>query len=140
MNAGAATSEGDVLLFLHADTELPDAAADSVCAALEQHEWGRFDVRLSGRHPMFRVIERLISWRSRWSGMATGDQALFVRRTVFERVGGFPEIPLMEDLALSKRLLRRGRPGCLRGPRGTVTTSSRRWEAVSYTHLRAHET
>jgi hypothetical protein len=87
--------------------------------------WGRFDVRLSGRHPLLRVVERMISVRSRATGIATGDQAIFVRRDWFTRAGGFPPIPLMEDVALSKTLRRLGPPLCLRQP---VITSSRRWE------------
>lgn len=122
-NAGAAAASGDVLLFLHADTRLPPGALDAVRAC--GRGWGRFDVRLSGRRRAFRVVERMISLRSRLSGIATGDQAIFVRRELFEAVGGFPEIPLMEDVALSRLLRRRGRPACLRL---RVTTSSRRWE------------
>jgi hypothetical protein len=88
--------------------------------------WGRFDVRLSGRHPLLRVVERMISLRSRVTGIATGDQAIFVRRDWFRRAGGFPQIPLMEDVALSGTLRRIGPPLCLRQ---RVFTSSRRWEA-----------
>jgi rSAM/selenodomain-associated transferase 2 len=126
-NAGAAVAAGEVLLFLHADTRLPDGADARVVDGLSRsgRGWGRFDVRLSGRHPMLRVIERMMGLRSRLSGIATGDQAIFVRREWFRAVGGFPEIPLMEDVALSQALKRRGRPLCLRE---TVTTSSRRWE------------
>jgi hypothetical protein len=87
--------------------------------------WGRFDVRLSGRHPALRVVERMMNLRSRATGIATGDQAIFVRRDWFRRAGGFPQIPLMEDVALSKALRRSGPPLCLRD---AVLTSSRRWE------------
>jgi rSAM/selenodomain-associated transferase 2 len=128
MNAGAAVARGDVLLFLHADTRLPPSANRVLLAGLAESglAWGRFDVRLSGRHPAFRIIERAISARSRVTGIATGDQAIFVRRSAFVAVGGFPELPLMEDLALSRALKRiHGRPLCLRPP---VVTSSRRWE------------
>lgn len=127
MNAGAAASTGDALLFLHADTVLPERAAGQVLSALsgETAVWGRFDVRLSGRHPLLRVVERLMNLRSRLTGIATGDQAMFVRRDVFESLGGFPAIPLMEDVALSRLLRRRGAPACLSTP---VITSSRRWE------------
>jgi rSAM/selenodomain-associated transferase 2 len=127
-NAGAAVAGGDVLLFLHADTALPPDADRLILDGLAAsgRAWGRFDVRLSGRHPALRVIERGISWRSRVTGIATGDQALFVRRDSFEALGGFPEIPLMEDVALCRSLKRVwGRPLCLRPP---VVTSSRRWE------------
>lgn len=126
-NAGAAASSGEVLLFLHADTRLPDDADALVLGGLERsgRGWGRFDVRLTGRHPALRVVERMIGVRSRVSGIATGDQAIFVRREWFRRAGGFPEIPLMEDVALSRALRRLGPPLALRA---AVTTSSRRWE------------
>ncbi len=126
-NAGARLAQGDILLFLHADTRLPEQALEAIAQGLRQQGrcWGRFDVRLTGRRPMFRVIETLMNWRSRLSGIATGDQAIFVTREAFQRVGGFPDIALMEDIAISKRLKRLGRPLCLRGP---ALTSSRRWE------------
>lgn len=127
MNAGAAVARGEVLLFLHADTRLPEDADAAVAAALDAagREWGRFDVRLSGAAWPLRIIEWLMNRRSCLTGMATGDQAVFVTRAAFAATGGFPDIPLMEDLALSRRLKRRSRPLCLRGP---VITSSRRWE------------
>lgn len=126
-NAGAREARGGVLLFLHADTRLPPGADRMVLDGLARsgRGWGRFDVRLTGRAPLLRVVERMISLRSRLGGIATGDQAIFVRREWFRDAGGFPEIPLMEDVALSRALLRRGRPLCLREP---VLTSSRRWE------------
>jgi rSAM/selenodomain-associated transferase 2 len=126
-NAGAAAATGGVLLFLHADTRLPEGADALVRDALRAagRGWGRFDVRLSGTHPMLRVVERMMSVRSRLSGIATGDQAIFVRRDWFTRAGGFPEIPLMEDVALSRTLRGMGPPLCLRA---RVVTSSRRWE------------
>ncbi|MDB4951068.1 MAG: glycosyl transferase [Gemmatimonadetes bacterium] len=126
-NAGAAAAAGGVLLFLHADTRLPEGAVALVLDGLASagRGWGRFDVRLTGRGPLLRVVERLISARSRLSGIATGDQAIFVRADRFRQVGGFPSIPLMEDVALSRALKRRGPPLCLRA---AVLTSSRRWE------------
>jgi rSAM/selenodomain-associated transferase 2 len=125
--AGAAAATGDVLLFLHADTLLPPAADRLVLDGLRTsgRGWGRFDVRLSGAAPLLRVVERMISLRSRATGIATGDQAIFVRAEWFRRAGGFPPIPLMEDVALSTELKRIGPPLCLRE---RVTTSSRRWE------------
>ena len=127
MNAGAAAAGGEVLLFLHADTQLPAEADVAVRAALAdaRREWGRFDVRISGRAPMLRVVATLMNLRSRATGIATGDQAMFVRREAFDAVGRFPLQPLMEDIELSCRLLRRTRPACLRA---RVTTSGRRWE------------
>ena len=127
MNAGAACCAGDVLLFLHADTCLPDGA-DGVVRDASQglaRFWGRFDVHLSGGHWMLRVVEAMMNLRSRASGIATGDQALFVSRALFEEVGGFPEQPLMEDIALSRALRPMVRPICLRQ---RVVSSSRRWE------------
>lgn len=125
MNAGADASRGQALVFLHADTQLPPDAGNLILTALAQHPWGRFDVRLSGTRAGLRVIEWMMNWRSRLSGIATGDQAVFVRREAFLAVGGFPAIPLMEDIALSRALKQLGRPQCLRD---RVITSSRRWE------------
>ena len=126
MNAGARAASGDALLFLHADTLLPPGACELVTAALGGgHEWGRFDVAIAGAAPMLAVVAMLMNARSRWSGIATGDQAMFVTRAAFEAAGGFPEIPLMEDVALSKALRGRTPPACLRE---RVVTSGRRWE------------
>lgn len=127
MNAGAAVARGGVLLFLHADTQLPTNADQLVLDAMASGAvWGRFDVRISGRAWMLRVVAALMNARSRWSGIATGDQALFVRREAFERIGGFPDQPLMEDIELCKRLRPVARPSCLRAK---VITSGRRWES-----------
>jgi len=127
MNAGAAAASGDVLLFLHADTELPPHAAELISAGLSsgKHCWGRFDVRIRGRARMFPVISSMINLRSRLSGIATGDQALFMTRPAYAVVGGFPDLPLMEDVEICKRLKRHSRPLCLRE---RVSTSGRRWE------------
>jgi len=126
MQAGADTVKSDIMFFLHADTELPTGIADHVREAIHRgYFWGHFDVRLSGRHAWFRIVERLMNWRARLSGIATGDQGIFVRSDVFRVVGGFPQQALMEDIELSTRLKWFGRPACLPGP---LTTSSRRWE------------
>lgn len=126
MNAGAEQAQGDVLLFLHADTRLPENADGLIREALEAGRvWGRFDVRLSGQAWLLRVIETLMNWRSCLTGMATGDQAMFVLREAFVHLGGFADIPLMEDLELSRRLKRMSAPCCLHA---RVITSSRRWE------------
>ena len=126
MNAGAAQARASVLLFLHADTLLPPEADALVLQALAAGAvWGRFDVHIEGRPAMLRVVAALMNLRSRLSGIATGDQGMFVTRDAFERVGGFPAQPLMEDLELSRRLKRLGRPACLRA---RVRTSGRRWE------------
>lgn len=126
MNAGAARAQREVLLFLHADTLLPASADTAITQALAGGaSWGRFDVTIEGRSPLFPLIAALMNWRSRWSGIATGDQAMFVQRALFERAGGFPEQPLMEDIELSRRLRAVSRPACLRE---RVRTSGRRWE------------
>ena len=119
MNAGAREARGEVLVFLHADTRLPANADELVRGLL----WGRFDVQIEGRHPLLKVIAWSMNLRSRLTGVATGDQAIFVRREAFP---GFPELPLMEDVAFSKAMKRRSRPACLREK---VTTSGRRWES-----------
>ena len=127
MNHGARATGGDTLLFLHADTRLPDGAASAIERTLAEPGvvGGRFDVRFDNERPLFRVIAWFMNTRSRASGICTGDQAIFVRRADFEAVGGYPDIPLMEDIELSRRLKRRGR---LRALRLRVTTSARKWE------------
>jgi rSAM/selenodomain-associated transferase 2 len=127
MNAGAASAQGDVLLFLHADTLLPEGAYRLLLAELNrsQKAWGRFDVQISGRSQMFGLIAATMNLRSRLTGIATGDQAIFIRRADFESVGGFPEQELMEDIEISRRLKYRSPPLCLCGP---AVTSGRRWE------------
>ena len=128
MNAGAARASAEVLLFLHADTRLPPGFDAAVLAALADPAvvGGRFDVCFDPNTPLLALIAALMNRRSRLTGIATGDQALFARRAVFEALGGFPDVPLMEDVAFSRALKRRGRIACLRQ---RVTTSSRRWLA-----------
>jgi rSAM/selenodomain-associated transferase 2 len=127
MNAGARAATGNVFLFLHADTRLPADYVAAVAGALADPGvvGGRFDVRLDASGLVYRVLERAISTRSRLTRVSTGDQAMFVRRAVFEQLGGFPLLPLMEDLALAHALKRQGRVACLRD---TVVTSARRWQ------------
>ena len=127
MNAGAQQATGAVLLFLHADTRLPPDADRLIAQALASgpQVWGRFDVCIEGQPRMLRVIAAFMNQRSRWTGIATGDQALFMTRAAFDAVGGFPAQALMEDIEMSARLLKVSRPACLRS---RVVTSGRRWE------------
>lgn len=127
MNAGATRAVGKLLIFLHADTWLPEHGEQILCAVLRKQSevWGHFDVRLSGKQRLLRVVEFSMNLRSRITGIATGDQVIFVAPTLFQRVGGFPNLPLMEDVALSQNLKRIRQPICLRA---RATTSSRRWE------------
>jgi rSAM/selenodomain-associated transferase 2 len=133
MNEGARQATGDILLFLHADTRLPASALDNIRTAMLDAECpgGRFDVALDGSHWMIPLIGTLISLRSRLTRVATGDQAIFVRRDAFETIGGYPDIPLMEDVAFSRALKRLGKIACLRS---RVITSARRWEMEGVWH------
>lgn len=126
MNAGADLANGDILWFLHADSVIPEQAAMLIEQALRQDTfWGRFDIRLSGHHRMLRVIESLMNYRSRVTGIATGDQGIFCHKEEFMRFGGYSNIPLMEDIDLSQRFRSVKRPACVDTP---LVTSSRRWE------------
>ncbi len=126
MNAGAAQARHDTLLFLHADTTLPERADAAIARALERGaRWGRFDVRIEGRSVWLPMVAWFMNQRSRLSGIATGDQAMFVQRALFQQLGGFPEQPLMEDVELSCRLRALARPACLHA---RVRTSGRRWD------------
>jgi rSAM/selenodomain-associated transferase 2 len=123
MNAGAAAATGDALVFLHADTRLPQGADELIFQSLRLSPWGRFDVEIDARHPLLKVVACTMNLRSRLTGIATGDQAIFVRREAFP---GFPEIELMEDIAFCKAMRRWGPPACRRE---RVVTSGRRWES-----------
>ncbi len=126
MNVGAAHCAGARLLFLHCDTRLPADAAARVAQALSAGaDWGWFEVRLEARGAAYRIIERMVNLRTRASGIASGDQAMFMRRSVFAAHGGFADLALMEDLDLSRRLKRRSRPARITTP---ARTSARRWQ------------
>lgn len=127
MNHAAAYSTGDILWFLHADTRLdaPQCLAAIISAMRGRPGWGRFDVRLSGQRSIFRVIESMMNRRSCLTGIATGDQGIFISRQYFDQVAGFPLLPLMEDVAISKRLKKLAKPFCIQQ---VIETSSRRWE------------
>lgn len=121
MNAGAQQASGEVVLFLHADTQLPAGFERMI----GETQWGRFDVRLAPSSPILNLVAWMMNHRSRLTGICTGDQAIFVRRDLFNRLGGYADIPLMEDIDLSQRLKRIAPPVCIRQP---VTASSRRWQ------------
>jgi len=125
MNDGASHSKNEVLWFLHADTLIPEDAIKSIQQALNNKSWGRFNVRLSGTNILFRIIESMMNLRSCLTGMATGDQGIFVDKTLFNKVACFPNIPLMEDIVMSKKLNKFSRPVCVKEK---LITSSRRWE------------
>jgi rSAM/selenodomain-associated transferase 2 len=127
MNAGARSSQSPFLIFLHSDTRLPEHADTQVMTHLARSEtsWGRFDVCIDGRSRLLPIVGAMMNLRSRLTGIATGDQALFMTRTLFEQVGGFPEQPLMEDVEICKRLKHITPPVCLRD---RVVTSGRRWD------------
>ncbi len=125
MNTGAALATRDILLFLHADTKLPTLAIFEVIAAIKIAEWGRFDVQLDSGQPMLRLVSQMINWRSKLTSIATGDQAIFIKRSLFEQLGGYPNQALMEDVELCKRLKGIAKPACLNSK---VVTSARRWQ------------
>jgi rSAM/selenodomain-associated transferase 2 len=126
MNCGAAQAQAEILMFLHADTQLPDDALPLILQAIAKgYQWGRFDVSFDSPKPAFRLIAFMMNWRSRLTGIATGDQAMFMTHQAFKTVGGFPEIALMEDIAISAQLKKQGKPCCLKA---RVVTSARRWQ------------
>ncbi|NOQ14592.1 MAG: glycosyltransferase [Methyloprofundus sp.] len=127
MNAGAEMASANMYIFLHADTYLPEQALALIQQGLDKGAlWGRFDMQLMGQHRMLKTVSQMMNWRSRLSGIATGDQAIFIARQAFERVGGFPEIALMEDIAISERLKKLAHPYCIKAK---VKSSARRWES-----------
>lgn len=125
MNIGAALATEDILLFLHADTQLPNDAIDDIIRAMTHAEWGRFDVRLDSPNLMLEIVSRMMNGRSRLTGIATGDQAIFIKSSLFKRIGGYAQQPLMEDIELCKRLKSMAKPACLTSK---VITSARRWQ------------
>jgi len=125
MNNGASQSKNAVLWFLHADTLIPEKAVENIQAALNKSDWGRFNIKLSGTNGLFRLIEFMMNMRSYFTGIATGDQGIFVKRKSFESVGRYSNLPLMEDINLSKKLIKISKPACIKN---TLITSSRRWE------------
>jgi len=125
MNLGAAQANRDILWFLHADTVIPEHAERYIINTLKNRRWGRFDLKLSGDNFLLRIVEWMINHRSCWSGVATGDQGIFLTQKLFNKLDGLPEIALMEDIALSRKLKKVAAPGCIKHP---LITSSRRWE------------
>ncbi len=125
MAAGVDASHQPIIWFLHADTRIPADADHEIIHALQDNGWGRFDVTLSGQHPLLRVVETMMNLRSCLTGIATGDQGIFVSRELYEMIGGMPHQPLMEDVEMSRLLKCHGRPACIKLP---LQTSSRRWE------------
>lgn len=126
MNAGAEKAKGDIFMFLHADTVLPRELPELFFKLQSmEKKWGRFDIRLTGQHFLFRIIEKCISIRSRLTSIATGDQVIFIGKELFNDIKGYPEIALMEDIAISRLLKKELKPVCFREK---VVSSSRRWE------------
>ncbi|MCU7833774.1 MAG: TIGR04283 family arsenosugar biosynthesis glycosyltransferase [gamma proteobacterium symbiont of Taylorina sp.] len=132
MDLGAKMATGQVFLFLHADTQLPDSADLLILNSLARGKyWGRFNIRLSGTNLLFRIIEKMMNWRSCLTGIATGDQAIYMSKMLYHDIGGFPQIELMEDIELCTRLIKWTKPDCLKQ---SVISSSRRWEKNGILH------
>ncbi|MEE9345099.1 MAG: TIGR04283 family arsenosugar biosynthesis glycosyltransferase [Methylococcales bacterium] len=128
MNTGANRASGDYLLFLHADTQMPLATQSALFITLKSTPvWGRFDIVLSGQTTILQIVAIFMNWRSRLTGIATGDQGIFVQQSQFAAIGQFPRIALMEDIAICKKLRKVSRPMCISQP---LITSSRRWESA----------
>ena len=128
MNTGANSANGQYLLFLHADTQMPLTTQSALFTTLKQTPvWGRFDIALSGQTIILQIVATFMNWRSRLTGIATGDQGIFVQQTQFTTIGQFPNIALMEDIAISRKLRKVSRPTCIAQP---LITSSRRWESA----------
>jgi len=125
MNKGASGSKNDILWFLHADSLIPEDAIKHIQQALNNKPWGRFNIHLSGKNIVFRIIGSMMNLRSCLTGMVTGDQGIFIDKLLFNKTGGFPNIPLMEDIAMSKNLNKISRPACVKVK---LITSGRRWE------------
>lgn len=126
MNLGAKQASGEVMIFLHADTKLPEQALQNIQQGLDAGaRWGRFDIQLIGQSFLLKVVAQMMNWRSRYTGIATGDQAIFITQAIFFEVGGFPCQALMEDIEISKRLKCLSSPYCIKAK---VSSSARRWE------------
>lgn len=131
MNAGALVATSSVLLFLHADSHLPEQSATAIDTAIKQHSWGFFRIRLDSQRPLLWLVGTLMCWRSALTAIATGDQALFIKAHLFRQLGGFATIPLMEDIEFCSRLKEHGPPGRIPAP---VLTSARRWQQYGIVH------
>ncbi len=127
MNAGAAAASGDILIFLHVDTMLPDGALKKISRALEKQDYvgGAFDLKIDSDKLFLRYISARASLRSRLNRIPYGDQAIFLRKKYFDHIGGFKDIPLMEDVDLMRRIKKDRRKISILPDK--VTTSARRW-------------
>lgn len=122
---GAHQTNRSWIWVLHADARVTAANVEALARAIARARWGRFDVRLSGSRPTYRVVEWMMNVRSALTGICTGDQGMFVQRSLLQEIGGIPDQPLMEDIELSKRLRRIEKPFRIRSQ---LKTSVRKWE------------